>query len=137
MKKSLAIIFSCIFLISIISAQTIRSPEETFGKYIESVERLKSQSPDDYANNIQNRFQGEPLFLFFGMIFGVINGIFNFISPLFLILFRETYSISIRFFFILIMWCTIFYQTSKLLKDSFIEGNKAYIAGFLIAWIVG
>ena len=84
MKKSLAILFICIIFLSIVSAQTsIRSPEETFGKYIESVERLKSQSPNDYANNIQNRFQGEPLFLFFGMIFGIINGVFNFLSPFF------------------------------------------------------
>ncbi len=138
MKKSLAILFLSIILLSYVSAQTsIRSPEETFEKYVESVERLRSQNPSDYTSNLQNRLQNEPIFFFLHSLFSFINKIFNFLSPLFSLFFREAYSLSPRFFIIFFLWLFIFIISSKILKDSFIEGFKGYIAGFIIAWLVG
>ncbi len=136
MKKLSIIIFilACLLLfgIFIVKADLIDSVDSN----IQKVEDTKSKIED--IQNTKWDYLGKEwkaIFLKNKIIFG-IDSFLTKISIIFKILIYEPYSLSLRFFIILILWLFVFFNLSRLLGESFFEGGVSYIVGFVITIIL-
>ena len=130
MKKRL-IIFLFLFLIFLpfMNSQDISSELEGQIEKIEQtkdkLENLKDTDTNYLAEEWKKMIINNP-------ISGAINNFLEFLSPLFKVLIQEPYTLSWKFFIILLLWIFLFLNLSALLKSSLFEGWIGYAIGLIV-----
>jgi len=107
-------------------SQLGQSPEET----IEKVKNI-TETKWDYLGKEWRNIMLKNNFV------SAMDGFFNKISPVFLVLFGESYSLSLALFVIIILWLIVFVESSRIIKSwGVAKGSYAYIIGLAFAVIL-
>ena len=128
MKKRLIILLFLLFL-PFINAQDISSELEG---QIEKIKQTQDKLENLKDTNTSYLAEEWKKIIIKNPISGAINNFLEFLSPLFKVLMQEHYSLSWKFFIILLLWVFLFLNLSALLKSSLFEGWIGYAIGLIV-----
>jgi|TARA_B100001971_G_C18002052_1_gene437843 hypothetical protein len=135
MKKRL-IIFLFLFLIFLQISFIQSLPLDNLEGQIEKIEQTQDKLENLKDTNTSYLAEEWKKMIIKNPISGAINNFLEFLSPLFKVLMQEPYTLSWKFFIILLLWIFLFLNLSALLKSSLFEGWIGYALGLIVTLLL-
>ena len=136
MKKSLVCLLLLFLIFSFVSAEDVFGIKDNLDENVEKLEETKEKIEglkDTDTNYFAEKWKG---IFRNNLVTETVDKGFSFLSPVFKILIQEPYSLSWRFFIILIIWIFVFWNVSKFFNSLLFQNLIGWGIGFVTTFIL-